>query len=161
LTLDIIGDVAFSHDFRATQTVERWAEVTSHVTGPSGSGNDQQQSQQLEDVKDPLVKSLNDCLNSTLLTYIFLLLNLAWLEQGYLNRYAIRNRRLLNQAVDNIINAARKKDTMKNSLILLTEGIRRRKEHPFYNFSFAPRTKAVAVKPCPTKSFAMKLRHLL
>lgn len=119
LTLDIIGDVAFSHDFRATQTIERWAEASANEANTIHAtirGNDQQQSQQLEDFTDPLIQSLNDCLKSTLSTYIFLLLDLSWLEQRFLNRNAIRSRHLLNQAVDNIINAARNKDTMKNDV---------------------------------------------
>jgi cytochrome P450 len=111
LTLDIIGDVAFSHDFQALQVLDKWARDDS---------NDE-----LDSVSDPLVEALTNSFKVTPTAVILTILKISWPDK-YLNRTSQRASTVLNQAVDSIIREAREKvnadsskTTFKPSLLQL------------------------------------------
>jgi cytochrome P450 len=94
LTLDIIGDVAFSHDFQALQVLDKWAQDDS---------NDE-----LDSVPDPLVEALTNSMKVTPTAVILTMLKVSWPDR-LLNRASQRASTVLNQAVDSIIGEARRK----------------------------------------------------
>jgi cytochrome P450 len=102
LTLDVIGEVAFSHDFGALQVLQDWA------TTASAEGEDEQL--ELAPISDPLIQAFQESLKISGLVIILGILNLTWIEK-YLNPKSGRTRKLLNEAVDNVIRDARAKET--------------------------------------------------
>lgn len=100
LTLDVIGDVAFSHKFGASKVLTVWAEHAD-------------EQKELEAVSDPLIQALNASLQTTALGLSLSILNYSWLEK-YLSRKVRRTRALLNEAVDKVIRKARSKEVNVN-----------------------------------------------
>ena len=102
LTLDIIGDVAFGHDFGGLESIKQWAE--------KDDGQDK-----LAEQHDPLMKSLLQTLQLDFITLALIILDKARWDR-YLNPNTVRSRWLLNKAVDQVIQDARDKNTFdKNS----------------------------------------------
>jgi cytochrome P450 len=94
LTLDIIGDVAFSHEFHALDVLDAWAQDDSR--------------DELAAVSDPIVQALHDAMQTTPLAIVLILLKCAWADK-FLNRKTKWACSILNQAVDNVIREARNK----------------------------------------------------
>ena len=95
VTLDIMGDVAFSHDFGATNGINSWAE-SDRVDVDKATTN-----------MDPLIQSMHASMKDlTFLTIFLSIFNLSWLEP-YINPKAARTRKLFNDAVDAVICKAR------------------------------------------------------
>jgi cytochrome P450 len=94
LTLDIIGDVAFSHEFHALKVLDKWAQDDSH--------------NELDSISDPLVEALTVAMKPTPTAVVFAIFKLAWADR-YLNRRSERASTVLNQAVDSVIREARQK----------------------------------------------------
>jgi cytochrome P450 len=118
LTLDVIGDVAFSHDFQGLQVIEDWAEqvVAAQNTNAGGTAaGGEEEEHKIKSISDPMLHSLQASLKVSVLAVVLNLFNLTYLEK-YLNRNRARTRRLLNEAVDDIVREARfKNKTMRDS----------------------------------------------
>lgn len=96
LTIDILGDVAFSHNFDALKTVECWSQ--KDITDDDD--------EKLEAVDDPLIMALNECFKPSLLSLVFNVLQIGYASK-YLNPSYRRACKLLDGAVDDVIKAAR------------------------------------------------------
>jgi cytochrome P450 len=94
LTLDIIGQVAFSHQFNALDGVDRWA------GGQSGES--------LPEADDILIQALVQSFHPNLIGMISLMLGAPWLNL-YFNPRTRRTRKALNAAVDEVIAQAKQK----------------------------------------------------
>jgi cytochrome P450 len=92
LTLDVIGDVAFSHDFHALDVVQQWA---------IDEGSDQ-----LATVSDRLITSLLDSLKPSVLRVTLNILGYAWLDP-WVNPKTRRSNACVNEAVDDVMSNAR------------------------------------------------------
>jgi len=95
LTLDIMGDVLFSHEFNAIASVKVWAE----------SGGDC-----FDKSEHTLVSSISNALQLTVLGSIFFLANWAWGDKN-LNPKSKRHRKRMDQELDNIIENARRSNS--------------------------------------------------
>jgi cytochrome P450 family 4 len=95
ITLDVIGNVAFSRDFGATKLLNNWA-----------TQSDTMEQNELMDTMDPLIQALRASMKVTFIAILLTALNLAWLEK-FVNRKAFRTRALLNEAADDVIQKAR------------------------------------------------------
>jgi cytochrome P450 family 4 len=108
ITLDILGDVAFSHDFGATNMLETWA-CEQNVTDADG----------LKVTMDPLIQAMQTSLKLTFSTLMLSALNMSRFEK-YISTSAARTRTLLNHAVDDVIQKARNKsgksDNQENNI---------------------------------------------
>jgi cytochrome P450 len=103
LTLDIIGDVAFGHDFHGLESVKQWAER-----------DDGEENEKLAELDDPLMKALTQSLKLDFITLALFVINkVGWVR--YLNPNTVRIRWYLNKAVDQVIQAARDKNTFDTS----------------------------------------------
>lgn len=103
LTLDIIGQVAFGHDFGGTRTIQEWE--TSQ--------------EELSEVGDDMLQSLKQTLKPSLLGILMVLLGLNKFR-NIIDRKWNRTRKLLNQAVDRIVEEqARTKQNSSRSLLQL------------------------------------------
>ena len=98
VTLDVLGDVMFSHDFGAMSMLEAWAEQPNVLNA----------SDELEHSMDPLIQSMQASLKLTFTTLFLSALNMSWLEK-YVSRKTANTRALLNRAVDDIVQKARDK----------------------------------------------------
>lgn len=96
LTLDIIGDVAFSHNFQALDVVESWAD------DPSLS--------ELPKVADPLIASLEELTKSRLPILVAVCTGMPWMVNLLSPSFA-RLKRLVNEHVDKVIKNARTSTT--------------------------------------------------
>jgi cytochrome P450 len=95
LTLDIIGDVAFGHDFGGLESVKQWAER-----------DDGQDTSELAELDDPLMKALSQSLKLDFITVVLFIIGKAGWNR-YLNPKTIRTGWLLNKAVNQVIQHAR------------------------------------------------------
>jgi cytochrome P450 len=100
LTLDIIGDVAFSHDFQALRTLDNWAEDDSR--------------NELDSSSDPMIEALREATIPTPIAVLSVMLKVAWIDK-FLNRKSRWVNTILNEAVDNVIREARKKANVDSS----------------------------------------------
>ena len=98
LTLDVLGDVAFAHDFGGTESIQKWAQAQQD--GSSG---------EVPPVSDRLVKSMNASLRASPNRIIFNVLGL-----GFLDWEAGRTRATLNEAVDEVVQNARDRYIQRN-----------------------------------------------
>jgi cytochrome P450 len=98
LTLDVIGDVAFGHNFGAIDTLATWAH---------GGGKDDN----MMTVDDPFVRALKNTLNFNPFTIVCLVVFRMPKLDVWLNPSFKRTRRLLNQATDQLIENAKKNAT--------------------------------------------------
>jgi len=120
LTLDVIGDVAFSHEFGGVEKIREWAaaSASSAAAGRRGSGDEnenendeqeQEQEQELAELDDPLIRAMSVVFKPNfrvIFAVVFRLYSLNWL----LNPKSRQTRMLLNEAVDDIIADAREKE---------------------------------------------------
>jgi cytochrome P450 family 4 len=108
LTLDVIGEVAFAHDFGACRTLQSWAEKANSSHARAENNGD------LEKVPDPLIQAFAGSLMISGLGIALTLLGWQKLEK-YLNRKVALTRRMLNEAVDNVIREARSKSASSST----------------------------------------------
>jgi cytochrome P450 len=92
-TLDVLGLVAFAHDFRAMDSIKQWSE------DKGGNRKDQ-----IVPVSDNLIQALNSQVRSSPFRLLLGILNLSWLDMK-----ATRSKKAINNAVDDIIENARSK----------------------------------------------------
>lgn len=107
LTLDIIGDVAFSHDFKGLESVAAWAEASVEESKLSNG-----------DISDPFIVYLSKSLRFNFVTILCSLTQLTVLNR-YINIPLILNRRMMNQAVDGVVADAKKENTKARSVLHL------------------------------------------
>ncbi|KAL7538392.1 hypothetical protein ACHAWF_006074 [Thalassiosira exigua] len=86
LTLDIIGKVAFSHEFKSMEVVEQWARDESCEV----------------ELKDPLINALYSSMTPSLVKMLLINLRLSPLER-YLIPEAHATQTILNQAVADVV----------------------------------------------------------
>ena len=97
LTVDVIGRAAFSHDFDALKSIERWAKTKS----------DEQENDKLEDLDDPLIQAFTQLFTFTWIGTIAFALNQPWISRNF-NRRTINGRKALDLGVDAVIENAKK-----------------------------------------------------
>ena len=114
LTLDVIGDVAFSHDFHALDSVEEWSNRQQN----RGDDEKEKKQDQLAQISDPFVLYLTKSLRFSLITVICSLTGLIKLNR-YINPKMRRNRYMLDKAVDRVVLDARKENTKSKSILHL------------------------------------------
>ena len=93
LTLDIIGEVAFSHDFRALECVERWA-----------NQGDDKNYDMIDPVDDKIMMTMAELFRNTGRRILLQILNLRLLDFS-----TKRCRKTMNVAVEEVITEARRK----------------------------------------------------
>mmetsp|Transcript_5154 Transcript_5154/g.11944 ORF Transcript_5154/g.11944 Transcript_5154/m.11944 type:complete len:565 (-) Transcript_5154:212-1906(-) len=104
ITLDVIGKVAFSHEFNASKLLNQWAESPDKELG---------------EVDDPLISSIGGSFSSSPLKLMLTVLKLPWLEK-HLSPSFRTTRNLLNKAADDIVQNARNiKDPSRRSVLNL------------------------------------------
>lgn len=104
LTLDVIGRVAFSHEFCALESIERWAKTPS----------EDEEGDMLSDLDDPLIRAFTQLFKFTWIGTLAFALNQPWISRNF-NRRTINGRKALNGAVDNIIEEAKKQQSQPKS----------------------------------------------
>jgi len=92
LTLDIIGEVAFSHNFHALESIERWVK----------KGDDNYD--MLDPVDDKLMTSMKEMFQNTGKRILLQIMNLSILDFS-----TAKTTKTLNEAVDEVISEARRK----------------------------------------------------
>lgn len=92
LTLDIIGEVAFSHNFHALESIERWV----------NQGDDDYDL--LDPIDDKVTTSMSEMLQNSGRRILLEVLNLSVLDFS-----TARTRKTMNEAVEEIITEARRK----------------------------------------------------
>ncbi|KAL3921239.1 MAG: hypothetical protein SGILL_002851 [Bacillariaceae sp.] len=100
LTLDVIGRVAFSHEFCALESIERWAKTPS----------EDDEGGMLSDLDDPLIRAFTELFKFTWIGTLAFALNQPWISRNF-NRRTINGRKALNGAVDDIIEEAKKQQS--------------------------------------------------
>lgn len=108
LTLDIIGDVAFSHDFHALDVLQKKWTLKQNSVGISDSDD------KLSSGSDSLSTSLLESLKPTVLTAVFAVLGYPRMDL-WLNPKTRRSNKCLNEAVDQVIHNARSKAALSES----------------------------------------------
>lgn len=98
LTLDVIGIVAFSHDFQATDAVEKW----SSDINPSVK------------LHDPLIRALRKELSPNILRMLLASFNLQRFDDTIL-RSTRENRKVLNDAVGAVVKKAKVSHSLSES----------------------------------------------
>jgi len=114
LTLDVIGDVAFSHDFHGLDMMQEWADKLNNSTVT----DDGAESEQLAHISDPFLQGLEKSLKFDLFTIGLSLVGLANFNR-YINPRVRRNRSQLDEAVDAVVADARRDTTKAKSLLHL------------------------------------------
>jgi cytochrome P450 len=78
LALDVIGDLAFSHDFHGLDAVEEWADDCTNINKADGTGGSA--SAQLPNLKDEFLQAIQDLTGYDDVALIFfLLLDMVWI----------------------------------------------------------------------------------
>lgn len=90
LTLDIVGEVAFSHNFKGLKSVEEWATKTSF------------ENESLASLDDAFMSSLNRALKLNLMTIVCTTLKWIYVDR-FLNSSRRHARHAINRATDQII----------------------------------------------------------
>lgn len=104
--LDILGDVAFGHDFHGMDAVASWANsAAAHDNNNTHGGGD---SAQVPMLTDKFIQAMMQLLAPNLCTILLCQLGLSDLDL-YINPRVIRNRKLLDNAADEIIAKARQR----------------------------------------------------
>jgi len=99
LTLDVIGRVAFSHEFRALESIKIWAE------DPDGD--------ELGESKDPFVQAMGKLVKPNFISVLAILFGSPAIGK-YCNPTMRRGRRVMDQEVDKIIRNAKEKVEKSN-----------------------------------------------
>lgn len=102
ITLDVIGKVAFSHEFNASKLLNEWAECPDKELG---------------EVDDPLISSIGAAFSSSPLKLMLTVLKQPWLEK-HLSPAFRTSRNLLNKAADDIVQNAKNIDDPKRRSVL-------------------------------------------
>jgi len=92
LTLDIIGEVAFSHNFRALESLERWV----------NQGDDN--ANMIDPVDDKVISSMTEMFENTGRRILLQIMNLSILDFS-----TAKTRKKMNEAVEEVITEARRK----------------------------------------------------
>jgi len=100
LTLDIIGDVGFSHDTRGLKDMEEWAQAASDTSPEDGTIKS-------PELSDPLINSMNAMLKPDLARLAMYLTGFGWLDP-LVNHRTRRTRTALNASVEGIMANARR-----------------------------------------------------
>lgn len=103
LTLDIIGKGAFSHEFHALQSVERWSKAAATNRDSSEDASD------VLDLDDPLLHAFRSSFTFTWVGTVAFILEMPWISRWF-NRSTIETRRVLDEGVDQIVARAKRKD---------------------------------------------------
>lgn len=90
IALDIIGTVAFSHDFRSMELVEQWAKDDNYQV----------------ELEDPLVQSVYANMMPTKLKLLLIRSRLVFLER-FINPESHRSMVIVNRAVDDVVKRAK------------------------------------------------------
>jgi cytochrome P450 len=106
LTLDVIGQVAFSHEFHAIESVKQWA-------NNQNIGDDK-----LDEVDDPFIKAMSETFKYSVLGTVTFLSGTFWVDK-YLNPRNTVLRRHLDGAVDAIVENARNNNSSERPKSLL------------------------------------------
>lgn len=88
LTLDVIGDIAFSHDFKGMDSIERWSE--------------QESTDRLPELSDLLISSMNQVFRVSAYRVLLYVMKLSFLD-----RAGRRSDVAMNAAADQVIRRAR------------------------------------------------------
>ena len=110
LTLDIVGDVAFSHSFNALDTLEAWSKEKEK--------NANNKDLSLSDVGDTLLTYFSKLVGLNIVTVVCIVLNVAQLN-WYVNPQLRAARKFLDGEVDKVVAQARKDNTKERSLLHL------------------------------------------
>ena len=101
ITLDILGNVSFGHDFKALDTVTKWANDSN--------------SNKIGEIQDPMMQSLAEIFKPNMVMVALGLLRMGWLQR--FNSKRKNTKRLLDKAADDIIQAAKNNsDIIEHSL---------------------------------------------
>ncbi|KAL7580723.1 hypothetical protein ACA910_001008 [Epithemia clementina (nom. ined.)] len=111
ITLDIVGDVAFSHQFNALDTIEEWSKQAQQMDNGVNE-------LKLADVSDNLLSYFAKLVGSNVLTILCMVLNLEKLN-WYINSRLRETRYFLDREVDKIVDKARKESTKSQSVLHL------------------------------------------
>eukprot|EP00527_Entomoneis_sp_CCMP2396_P002767 CAMPEP_0198146226 /NCGR_PEP_ID=MMETSP1443-20131203/28234_1 /TAXON_ID=186043 /ORGANISM="Entomoneis sp., Strain CCMP2396" /LENGTH=511 /DNA_ID=CAMNT_0043810113 /DNA_START=156 /DNA_END=1691 /DNA_ORIENTATION=+ len=106
LTLDVIGQVAFSHEFHAIENVKQWANNQDINDG------------ELDEVDDPFIKAMSETFKISVLGTVMFLLGFTWGDK-YLDPKNRLLRRHLDVAVDAIVENARNNNSSERPKSLL------------------------------------------
>jgi cytochrome P450 len=115
LTLDVIGQVAFSHEFHAIESVKQWANNQNIGDG------------KLDEVDDPFITAMIETFKITVLGTAIFFLGYVWVDK-YLNPRTRLLRRHLHGAVDAIIENARNNNSSERPKSLLQIVVASRRE---------------------------------
>jgi cytochrome P450 len=97
IALDIIGTVAFSHDFRSMELVEQWAKDDNYQV----------------ELEDPLVQSIYANMMPSKLKLLLIRSRLVFLER-FINPESHRSMDILNRAVDDVVKRAELRHKNRN-----------------------------------------------
>ena len=98
LTLDVIGAAAFSHNFDALKSIERWAKADT----------DDPEHSKLEDLDDPTIQAFTQLFTFTWIGTISFAFNQPWISR-YFNPRTVNGRKALDVGVDAVVANAKKK----------------------------------------------------
>lgn len=103
ITLDILGEVSFAHDFKALDTITKWANNNN--------------SNEIGEIQDPMMQSFAKIFKPNILGIVLGLLKMRWVQRFNKKRTTLK--RLINEAAEDIIQSAaeKKSETNKRSLI--------------------------------------------
>jgi len=101
LTLDIIGEAAFSHDFHALDSIEKWA--NNNNNGNQNIAPGESSNNELVPVSDKIITSMQSLFRNSSRRIILTVLGLSNLDY-----YTMNTSRLMDQAVEEVITEARK-----------------------------------------------------
>ena len=103
ITLDILGEVSFSHDFRALDTISKWA--------------DESDTDEIGEIQDPMMQCLAKIFKPNLVSIIVGFLNMRWIQR--FNTKRRRTKQLINDAAQDIIDAAGENKSELNKVSLI------------------------------------------
>ena len=103
ITLDILGEVSFAHDFKALDTIEKWA-VESDTD-------------EIGEIQDPMMQCLAKIFKPNLFSIIVGFLNMRWIQR--FNTKRRRTKQLINDAAQDIIDAAAENKSELNKVSLI------------------------------------------
>ena len=107
LTLEVIGHAAFSHEFHALDTIQKWAE-----TPPSSADGDNSglgKSEGLSEINDPFVKAFTQAFQFSIISTMSFFLGMPFISR-YFNPQTRRARKAMDRSVDAIIDEAKAKE---------------------------------------------------
>ena len=111
LTLDIVGDVAFSHDFKALDRLDEWSKLHQSMKPDENS-------LKMADVGDKMLSYFTKLTGFNVITLVCVMLNMDKLN-WYINGRLRQDRKFLDAEVDKIVAMARKDNTKARSLLHL------------------------------------------